>query len=88
MPLVAYTLWRVLIFVVLMPLLWLVGARDVLWPLLAVVLTFLVSLLVLRPQRDRASLWLAERAEARKQKIADGTDDPDAQAEDAETDNL
>ena len=86
MPLVVYTLWRVLVFVVLLPLLWLAGARGLLVPLLAVVLTFLVSTLALRPQRDRAALWLAERAEARRGRRADGTDDPDAAAEDAEAD--
>ena len=84
MPLVVYTLWRVLIFVVLLPVLWLVGARDVLWLLLAVLLTFLISIVALRPQRDRASAWLAERAAARKRRRAEGTDDPDAEAEDAE----
>lgn len=88
MPLVVYTLWRVLIFVVLLPVLWLAGARDVLWPLLAVLLTFLISAVALRPQRDRASAWLAERAAARKQRRDEGTDDPDAEAEDAEADGL
>ncbi|MGP7959637.1 DUF4229 domain-containing protein [Sanguibacter sp. A247] len=85
MPLVAYTLWRVLIFVAVLPLLWWAGARGPLLLLLAVVLTFLVSLLALRGPRDRAALWLAERAEAKRVRQAQGTDDPDAAAEDAET---
>lgn len=88
MPLVVYTLWRVLIFVVLLPVLWWVGARGFVLLLFAVVLTFLVSQLALRGQRDRAAGWLAERAAARTQRRADGTDDPDAEAEDAEADGL
>lgn len=87
MPLVVYTLWRVLIFAALLPVLWLVGARSLVLLLLAILLTFLISTLALRPQRDRAALWLAERAEERKQRRADGTDDPDAAAEDLEADN-
>lgn len=84
MPLIVYTLWRVLIFAALVPLLWWAGARGALLLVLAVLLTFLVSLLALRGPRDRAALWLAGRAEAKRVRRAEGTDDPDAAAEDAE----
>ncbi|MCA5895024.1 DUF4229 domain-containing protein [Isoptericola sp. NEAU-Y5] len=66
MPLVLYTLWRILIFVGALGLGYLLSMRSWLLVLFALVVAFAVSYLALRRPRDAAAAWLAERAERRQ----------------------
>ncbi|WP_166845475.1 DUF4229 domain-containing protein [Isoptericola sp. BMS4] len=84
MPLVLYTLWRILIFVAALVLGYLAGLGSWLLVLVAAVVAFAVSYLALRGPRDAASLWLAERAERRR--AGRGARDVDAEFEDAAVD--
>lgn len=61
-----YTLWRVLLFVALLGVGYLVGLRSWLLVVVAAVVALAVSYLTLRGPRDAAAAWLAERAERRK----------------------
>ncbi|WP_407319058.1 DUF4229 domain-containing protein [Isoptericola halotolerans] len=84
MPLVIYTLLRLLLFAVALGGGYLVGLRSWLLVLVAVVVAFAVSYLVLPKQKDAAARWLAERAERRRagQEGLGRIIDEDAAAED------
>jgi hypothetical protein len=84
-PLVLYTLWRILLFVAALGLGYAAGLRSWLLVLVAAVVAFAVSYLALRGPRDSASRWLAERAERRKD-APGGARDADAAFEDAAVD--
>jgi hypothetical protein len=64
-PLLLYTLYRVLVFAAAFVLLWWAGADPLLAVALAAVVAFAVSYLFLRGPRDAAAAWLASRAERR-----------------------
>jgi hypothetical protein len=86
-PLVLYTLWRVLLFVAVLGVGYLAGLRSWLLLVVAAVVALTVSYLALRRPRDAAARWLAERAERRK--AASGTSrrvDEDTAYEDAVVD--
>ncbi|HLV04835.1 DUF4229 domain-containing protein [uncultured Georgenia sp.] len=63
MPIVRYTLLRLAVLAVVLGLLWLVGVRGWLLPLLAVVVAALVSFLVLPKQAGEAAQVLARKRE-------------------------
>ncbi|WP_125773416.1 DUF4229 domain-containing protein [Antribacter gilvus] len=62
MPLLVYSLLRVGLFAVLVLALYWVGLRDWLLVLVAAVLAFALSYLLLRGPRDASARWLAERS--------------------------
>lgn len=68
MPLLLYTLYRVLVFAAAFVLLLWAGANPLLAVVLAAVIAFAVSYLFLRGPRDAAAAWLAGRAERRGQR--------------------
>lgn len=68
MPLLLYTLYRVLVFVAAFVLLFWAGANPFLAVALAAVVAFAVSYLFLRGPRDAAAAWLAGRSERRAQR--------------------
>lgn len=61
-----YTVLRLLLFAAALGVGYLVGLRSWLLLLVAVVVAFAVSYLVLAKQKDAAARWLAERAERRR----------------------
>ncbi len=65
MPVVVYSVLRVLLFVVALVVLGLAGLRDWLLVLVAAVVALMLSYLTLRRPREAASRWLAARAEHR-----------------------
>ncbi|WP_369370913.1 DUF4229 domain-containing protein [Promicromonospora sp. Populi] len=87
MPLVIYTLLRVALFGAALGLLYLVGLRGWLLPLVAVVVALAVSYLTLRKPRDAATAWMAGRVERRAAaRAAAPKVDADAAHEDAQVD--
>ena len=82
MPILTYTLWRLLILLASLGLLSFV-MRDWLLAIVAIFATFLISQLTLRGPRDRAAAWLAQRAEQRQAGQVPGAVS-DAEAEDSE----
>jgi membrane protein implicated in regulation of membrane protease activity len=88
-PVVIYSLLRLGLLAAAVGALWLVGLRDWLLVLVAIVVALLLSYALLRPQRDAAARWLAERAERRREpsRFAAGVAQ-DAAEEDAEADRL
>jgi len=64
-PVVVYSVLRVLLFVVALVVLWFAGLRDWLLVLVAAALALMLSYLTLRRPREAASRWLAERSEHR-----------------------
>lgn len=72
MPLVLYSLWRVVVLLAAFGLLILVGAHPLLAGVIAIVIASAVSYLFLRKQRDASTAWLAARADARKARRAAG----------------
>ncbi|HWS58583.1 MAG TPA: DUF4229 domain-containing protein [Actinotalea sp.] len=86
MPLVVYSALRLAILLAALAALWAVGMGGWLLVVVAALAAWAISFLVLAGPRDRAALWLAERAERRR---AAGTRftpgvEADALAEDAE----
>jgi ABC-type siderophore export system fused ATPase/permease subunit len=67
-PLLLYTLYRVLVFAAAFGLLFWAGANPFLAVALAAVIAFAVSYLFLRGPRDAAASWLAARAERRSRR--------------------
>ncbi|WP_020016019.1 DUF4229 domain-containing protein [Promicromonospora sukumoe] len=87
MPLVIYSLLRVALVAAALGVLYLVGLRGWLLPVVAVVVALAVSYLTLGKPRDAATRWMADRAERRAaQRAATPKVDADAAHEDAEVD--
>ncbi|WP_239073159.1 DUF4229 domain-containing protein [Sediminihabitans luteus] len=72
MPLVTYTVLRLLLFAAALGGLYLAGVRDWLLVLLAAVVALLLSYLLLAKPRDAAATYLATRGERRRELKADG----------------
>lgn len=86
MPLVVYSVQRLALFVAaLLALFWL-HLGGWLLVVVAAVIAWALSYVLLGRSRDRAALWLAERAAARRSGVR--ARDLDAQAEDAEVADL
>lgn len=66
MPLFLYTLWRVLLFAVVLVLLWWAGLRGWLSVVVAAVVALALAYLFLKGPRDAAAAWLAQRAQRRR----------------------
>jgi hypothetical protein len=69
----AYTLARILLFVVTLGLLYLVGARDLLLVALALVISGIISFVVLSRQRDAMSGAIASRIGGFRERLNQGT---------------
>ena len=82
MPVVLYSLYRLLLLAACVGLLSLAGFRGWLLLLVAVVIALLASPVLLRGPRDLAAIYLAERADARRE--AAGKPSRDEADEDAE----
>ena len=65
MPFIIYSVLRLALIGVLGVVLYLVGVRDLLLPVLAIVLALMVSYLVLGKQREAAAVYLAGRKTTR-----------------------
>lgn len=90
MPLVVYSLLRLALLVAAVVAGWAVGMRGWLLVVVATVVAWAVSYLVLNGRRAAAATWLAERAERRRasgRRISAHVDADDA-AEDAEAERL
>ncbi len=81
-PAVTYTLLRVLIFLVVLGVCYLLGARDLLLILLAIVISGLASYVLLARQRDAMSAAVSERMRRLNERI-----DASARAEDDDDQN-
>ncbi|MCK9792716.1 DUF4229 domain-containing protein [Isoptericola sp. 4D.3] len=66
MPLVMYTVWRILLFVAALVLGYALGLGGWLLVLVAAVVAFAVSYLALSKPRDAAARWLAEKDQRRR----------------------
>ncbi|MCK0118892.1 DUF4229 domain-containing protein [Isoptericola sp. S6320L] len=66
MPLVTYTVLRLLVFAAALGAGYLVGLRSWLLLLVGIVVAFAVSYILLAKQKDAAARWMAERAERRR----------------------
>lgn len=85
MPVVVYSLLRLLLFVVVTAGLWWAGMQSWLAPLVAAFLAWGLSYVLLRGPRDAAVRHLAARDEARRARGGQGERaQADADAEDAE----
>jgi Protein of unknown function (DUF4229) len=69
----AYTLARILLFVVTLGLLYLVGARGLLLVALALVISGIISFVVLSRQRDAMSGAIASRIGGFRERLDHGT---------------
>ena len=78
MALVKYTLLRVLVFAVVAALSWLVGLRGFWLLLVAVFVSGLVSIVVLRRSRDEVSTSLSDRMSTIRTRLDDRTHAEDA----------
>lgn len=90
MPFVVYSLLRLALLVAALVAGWAVGLRGWLLVVVATVVAWAVSYLVLNGRRTAAATWLAERAERRRasgRRISAHVDADDA-AEDAEAERL
>lgn len=83
MPVVVYTLLRVLVFLAATGVLWWVGMRSWLAPLVGAVIAWALTYVLLPRQRDAAARYVAARAEQRARTTRA---DEDAAAEDAALD--
>ncbi|BDZ41298.1 hypothetical protein GCM10025865_05970 [Paraoerskovia sediminicola] len=87
MPLVLYSVLRLLLFAVALGGLYLAGLRGWLLVVVAAAIALMVSYLALARPRDAASRYLAQKQEARSARTARGAaSDVDAAAEDAAVD--
>ncbi|WP_245534429.1 DUF4229 domain-containing protein [Xylanimonas cellulosilytica] len=66
MPLVVYTLLRLVVLVAAFFVILWAGAQPLVAGVLAVVVASAVSYLFLRRQRDATAVWIAQRVERRK----------------------
>ncbi|MBO0899565.1 DUF4229 domain-containing protein [Cellulomonas sp. zg-ZUI222] len=82
MPVVTYSLLRIALFLAATGVLWGVGMRSWLAPVIGAVIGFALSYVLLTRQRDAAARHLADRAARRG--ASGGTVARDAQDEDAE----
>lgn len=78
MALLRYTALRLLIFVVVVALLWIVGLRGFVLLLFALLLSGVVSLFVLNRSRDAVSTALVNRQQRIKQRMVERTAAEDA----------
>jgi hypothetical protein len=69
----AYTAARILLFVVVLGLLYLVGARGLLLAGLGVAISGIISLIVLSPQRDAMSGAISSRISHFRHRLDEGT---------------
>lgn len=76
-PTLVYTTYRILLFAAALGVLYLLGARDLLLVVLAVLVSGLISFVVLAKQRDAMSAIVAARVQKVKNRI-----DASAAAED------
>ncbi|WP_418274884.1 DUF4229 domain-containing protein [Isoptericola jiangsuensis] len=84
MPLVTYTVLRLLLFAAALGLAYVVGVRGWLLAVVALVVSFAVSYLALPKQKDAAAAWLAARSERRAQRRGGAAESLDSRiAEDA-----
>lgn len=67
MPFIIYSVLRLALILVLGVVLYAVGVRDLLLPVLAIVLALMVSYLVLGTQREAAAVYLAGRKKTREE---------------------
>lgn len=88
MPVLVYSVLRVALFAVVTALLWWLGMRSWLAPLLAAFLAWGLSYVLLAGPRDAAARHLARRAQERRDGRAAGRTADDAAAEDAADDAL
>lgn len=90
MPVAVYSVLRLALLVAALVAGWAVGLRGWLVVVVATVVAWAVSYLVLNRQRSAAALWLAERAERRRStgRRISADVDSDAHAEDAEAEAL
>lgn len=88
MPLLVYAVLRAALLVLVLLALWAVGFRWWLLVVLAVLIAWGLSYVVLSRQRDAAAAWLARRAEARRTSGVrfSSAVESDAAAEDAAVD--
>lgn len=85
MALLRYTLLRLLLFGVVAALSWIIGMRGFLLLLVAVFISGLISLFVLRGPRDEVSTGLAERLSTIRGRV-DRTAEEDAWVDEQEND--
>lgn len=86
MPLIVYSVLRLAVLAAAMLALWAVGMGGWLLVVVAALAAWAISYVVLAGPRDRAALWLAERARRRREagsRFTPGVE-ADAAAEDAE----
>jgi Protein of unknown function (DUF4229) len=69
----AYTAARILLFVVVLGLLYLVGARGLLLAGLGVLISGIISFIVLSPQRDAMSGAISSRISHFRHRLDEGT---------------
>ncbi|MDR7382706.1 DUF4229 domain-containing protein [Promicromonospora iranensis] len=87
MPLLIYSLLRLALFGAALGLLYVVGLRGWLLPIVAVVVALALSYLTLTKPRDAATRWIAARADRRAAERAVFPNvDADAAHEDAQVD--
>lgn len=88
MPVVLYTLYRLALFGVFLGLLWWLGMRSWLAPVVAALLAWMTSYAALRGPREAAVAWIAAREEARARAGGRGRThaEQDADVEDAAVD--
>jgi hypothetical protein len=80
-PTLAYTVLRLLVLLVAWIALYLAGARGLLLPLLAIVISGVVSFILLSRHRDAMSAAITRRLDRARERLAAGTtaedEDPD-----------
>ncbi|QHT56685.1 DUF4229 domain-containing protein [Cellulomonas sp. H30R-01] len=88
MPVVLYTLYRLLLFAAFLGLLWVAGLRSWLAVIAAALLAWMAGYVLLRTPRDAAVAWIAARDERRTREGTKGRSraDQDADVEDAAVD--
>lgn len=90
MPFIIYSVLRLALILVLGVILYAVGLRDLLLPVVAIVLALMVSYLVLTKQREAAAVYLAGRKKTREvtgERFSRAVED-DAALEDSEVDTV
>ena len=85
-PFVRYSILRLTLLVAVGAVLWLVGARGVLWLVLTAVVSLALSYVLLRLPREQAAAALDDRVSGRRRSGLDERIDRDAADEDAEDD--
>ena len=85
-PFVRYSILRLTLLVAVGAVLWLVGARGVLWLVLTALVSLALSYVLLRLPREQAAAALDDRVSGRRRSGLDERIDRDAADEDAEDD--